>query len=418
MKTILEAEEKTKLPAKKIILILVGIISALLIINNAFSSVQEADEVLLSELTIGTVTSGNLVKDVRAPGNLVAINRQWLSAKTGAKVLKRLLEPGAAVTPDSIILKLSSPDLQQAFKRAQLQFEVVQAQLDSLQEIQITEQHKQNAVVSLLEIEKQQAIEDAQAKKQLRVKKIIPTYKYSEAILREKQLTLQLKIAKFELQQLPRLQASLLKVEQAKVAQQKLQVSLLSEQVELLNVRAGMHGILQSIAVEEGQEVNKGSELARIADQKSLKAELRVQESQAKDIQLGQTVLIDTRRSKITGVVSRIDPAVFNGTVTVDVELPTNLPSEVRPDLRINGVIEITRLHDVLLLNKPSNWQETTSTHFFKLQADNRAIKTHVSLGTSSTYAIELIAGLNEGDQVILSDTSELNHLDTIKLNN
>ncbi len=299
MQTILEVQTSEKKPFRLYLIIAATLVIVLPWLANSFfvSSTNSGASISALGLNIATVKSGNLIKDVRAPGNLIAKNRQWLSARVSAKVIKRVLEPGAVVTPDSIILQLSSPELTQQYKRVQIDYKVAQAQLEALQEVQITERQKKNADVKLLEIEKQQAIEDAAAKKQLRVTKIIPVYQYSEAVLREKKLTLQLEIAEFELKQLPRLHASLLKVEEAKVEQQLLQVSLLKEQVNLLQVRAQIHGVLQSISVEEGQEISQGTELARVADPKSLKAELRVQESQAKDIEIGQIVEVDTRRS-------------------------------------------------------------------------------------------------------------------------
>ena len=308
MKTILESQNSDSSSIKSYVTIVLVIVTSFsLLVKYLWTS--EGDNpasIELDGLVISSVELGNLVQDVRAPGNLVSKHKQWLSARMGAKVIKRELEPGAIVTPNSIILRLSSPELMQEFKRVKIDHKVAQAQLEALKETQITAVQKKQADVKLLEIEKQQAIEDALVKKRLRLNKIIPKYQYNEAMLREKKLTLELEIGLFELQQLPRLQASLLNVEHAKVEQQLLQVTLLSEQVEMLNVRAQIHGVLQSISVEVGQEVAKGAALARVADQYNLKAELRVQESQAKDIQLGQTVEIDTRRSKIKGVVARI----------------------------------------------------------------------------------------------------------------
>lgn len=382
-----------------------------------FNSANSSAVISAEGLALATVESGDLIQDIRAPGNLVAINRKWISSRMSAKVIKRLLEPGAIVTPDSIILQLSSPELTQQYKRVKIEYKIAKAQLDALKEIQITQRQKKQADVKLLEIEKQQAIEDAAAKKQLRVTKIIPKYQYNEAVLREKKLTLQLEIAQFELKQLPRLQASLLNVERAKVEQQLLRVSLLEEQVSKLDVRAQMYGVLQSISVEEGQEIPQGAELARVADQKNLKAELRVQESQAKDIQIGQVVEIDTRRSKIKGIVSRIDPAVVNGTVTVDVELPKDLPSEARPDLRVNGTVEIMRLENVLLIDKPAHWQESNTAYLFKLTSNSHAVRTQVAIGESSTNSIQLLSGLTQGEQVIVSDTSKLQQYTSITIN-
>ncbi|MEW6990666.1 efflux RND transporter periplasmic adaptor subunit [Colwelliaceae bacterium 6441] len=419
MQTIIESQTKTEKPHKRYAAILLAIVAALLVLINstALSSNPNNSQLSIDELQIATVTKGDLIKTVRAPGNLIAKNRQWLSARVSAKVSKRLLEPGAIVTPESIILQLTSPELTQQFKRVQIDYSVAQAKLNALKELQVTEMQKKEADVKLLTIEKQQATEDAAAKKALHIIKIIPTYRYREAVLRQEKLTLQLEIAQFELEQLPRLQASLLKVEHAKVEQQLLQLTLLAEQVELLNVRAQMHGILQSIAVEEGQEIAKGTELARVADQNNLKAELRIQESQAKDIAIGQHVEIDTRRSKVIGTVSRIDPAVVNGTVTIDVNLPKVLPSEARPDLRVNGIIEITRIDNILLLDKPAHWQEQASISLFKLTGDSQAVKTTVFLGEYSTSSIQLLSGLKEGEQVIISDLAHLAHHQSLTLN-
>ncbi|MBL4941755.1 MAG: HlyD family efflux transporter periplasmic adaptor subunit [Colwellia sp.] len=412
----IDSKNSEKKPLKFYVIIIIFLVMLFAWSANSFllSPTHAEASISRDDIVIATVKLGDLIQDVRAPGNLIAKNRQWLSARVSAKVIKRVLEPGALVTPDSIILTLSSPELTQQYKRVQIDYKVAQAQLEALKEVHITEQQKKQADVMLLEIEKQQAVEDAAAKKQLRVTKIIPLYQYNEAVLREKKLTLKLEIAQFELTQLPRLQASLLNVEQAKVEQQWLQVSLLREQVALLDVRAQMHGILQSISVEAGQEISQGTELARVADQKSLKAQLRVQESQAKDIQLGQTVEIDTRRSKVSGVVSRIDPAVINGTVTVEVTLPKTLPSEVRPDLRVNGIIEIQRLNNVLLLDKPSHWQAGKTTYLFKLTNDSQAVKTKITIGANSAKSIQLLSGLQQGERVILSDTTHLQQYQAI----
>jgi HlyD family secretion protein len=419
MQTILESQNSDKKPIKRYVIIGTSLVLLLTWLINSFlfNSANSSPSISAEGLTITAVKSGDLIQDVRAPGNLVAINRKWLSSRVSAKVVKRVLEPGAIVTPDSIILQLSSPELTQQYKRVKIEYKIAQAQLDALKEIQITERQKKQADVKLLEIEKQQAIEDAEAKRQLRITKIIPLYQYNEAVLREKKLTLQLEISQFELKQIPRLQTSLLRVEQAKVEQQLLRVTLLEEQVGRLNVRAQMHGILQSISVEEGQEIPQGAELARVADQKSLKAELRVQESQAKDIKIGQVVEIDTRRSKISGIVYRIDPAVVNGTVTVDVQLPPNLPSEARPDLRVNGTVVIKRLENVLLIDKPSHWQESGTAYLFKLTGDSQAVRTKVAIGDTSATSIQLLSGLTQGEKIILSDTSELQQYPSITIN-
>ena len=356
-------------------------------------------------LQTGTVSRGTLVQDVRAPGNLVPNQRRWLAARINARVLERVLEPGAEVEADSIIVRLASPALVQAYKQAQLALKVAETQLAALREQQKTAIAELEASVSLLEIEKQQAIADQQAKQGLRENRIIPEFQYTEAVLRREKLTRQLDIERFRLRQLPDLQASLLQVEQAKVEQQQLSVALLAEQVDRLNVRAGMRGILQSLAVEVGQQVAQGTELARVASQDNLKAQLRVQESQVKEIRVGQTVTVDTRRSRIAGVVSRIDPAVNNGTVTVDVSLPGPLPGEARPDLRVEGIVEIARRDGILIIDKPANWRPGTD-YLYKLDGEHSAVRQPASFGLSAVSRVQLLGDFNAGDQIILSDLS------------
>ncbi|WP_168204160.1 efflux RND transporter periplasmic adaptor subunit [Aliikangiella coralliicola] len=365
---------------------------------------------------IGQVKYGELIRDVRAPGNLVPNEKQWLSARTNARVVKRILLPGAQVDPNNVILVLESPDLVQQHKRAQLDLKVARAQLHALVEQQKTALQEQKASVKLLEIEKKQAIQDLSAKQKLHAEKVIPDYQYEEAVLRREQLTRQLEIEQFRLQRLPALQESLLNVEEARIAQLELQVELLTDQVDSLQVKAGMGGILQSVSVEVGQQVTMGTQLAEVASQKNLKAELRIQEGQVKDIQIGQSVIIDTRRSKIQGSVSRIDPAVVNGTVTVDVILPAQLPTEARPDLRVEGRVEIERLENVLLVDKPANWRQSSNAFLFKLEDETVAVKTPVTFGASSVSSVQLLTGINAGEKVILSDLSQYESVDKLDI--
>ena len=312
------------------------------------------------------------------------------------------------MTKDSIIVELESPALVQDYKQAKIALKVARAQLDALKQQQQTAMQELEATVSLLAIEKEQAIADMEAKKILRIATIIPEYQFNESVLRKEKLTRQLAIESFKFQRLPDLQASLLRVEQARVEQQQLTTELLAGQVELLNVRAEIPGILQSLSVEQGQQVAQGTELARVASQDNLKAQLRVQESQVKDIVIGQKVTIDTRRSKIAGIVTRIDPSVINGTVTVDVSLPGKLPLEARPDLRVEGIVEIARLDNVLMVDKPANWQNTSSAYLYKLDGDSLAIKTAVTFGLNSISSVQIVSGLAVSERVILSDLSGL----------
>jgi HlyD family secretion protein len=204
---------------------------------------------------------------------------------------------------------------------------------------------------------------------------------------------------------------------QATVDQLKASAALKAHDVEALHVKAGMTGVLQQLPVEVGQRVTPGTNLARVADPKKLKAQIKIAETQAKDIQINQPASIDTRNGIVAGHVTRVDPAVEQGTVTVDVALDGPLPKGARPDLSVDGTIELERLNNVLYVGRPAFAQDGATVGVFKLMGNGEAIRTPVHFGRSSVNTIEIIEGLKEGDQVILSDTSAYDSHDRISLN-
>jgi HlyD family secretion protein len=208
-----------------------------------------------------------------------------------------------------------------------------------------------------------------------------------------------------------------LEAQQARVEQQKALYQLRRSQVEALHVRAGINGVLQLVPVEVGQRVTPGGNLARVADPKKLKAEIKIAETQAKDVAIGQRVSIDTRNGVVKGHVSRIDPSVQNGTVTVDVAIEDALPQGARADLSVDGTIEIENLRDVLYVGRPVNGQSDSTIGLFKLVDDgSEAVRVNVKLGRSSVNKIEILQGLKVGDKVILSDMSAWDAFDRIRL--
>jgi HlyD family secretion protein len=209
-----------------------------------------------------------------------------------------------------------------------------------------------------------------------------------------------------------------LAVQEALLEQGRAVVVLRQQEVDQLRVRAGMRGVVQQLAVEVGQQVTPGLNLARVADMARLKAEVRIAETQTKDIGIGQVASIDTRNGIIPGRVIRIDPASQNGTVAVDVALEGELPKGARPDMSVDGTIELERLDDVLFVQRPAFGQEKSTITLFKLDPDGQnATRTQVTLGRSSVTTIEIISGLQVGDRVILSDTSQWDNVDRIRLN-
>jgi HlyD family secretion protein len=208
-----------------------------------------------------------------------------------------------------------------------------------------------------------------------------------------------------------------LMTQQAHVDQQRALYNLKHSQLDGLHVRAGIHGVLQVVPVEVGQEVSPGTNLARVADPKRLKAEIKIPETQAKDVVPGQPATVDTRNGIVKGRVSRVDPSVQNGTVTVDVEILDPLPLGARPDLSVDGTIELENLKDVLYVGRPVHGQANSTIGLFKLVDDgSEAVRTNVKLGKMSVNSVEVLDGLKLGDKVILSDMSPMDAFDRIRL--
>jgi HlyD family secretion protein len=367
---------------------------------------------------INEVKRGPMVREVRGPGTLVPEDISWLAARTLGRVDRIVLHPGAIVKPDSVILVLSNPDVIQAASDAESQLKAGEAELANLR-------------MTLQGAELSAESEAATAKanyEQARMTWEVDENLYKDGLVPE--LTLQLaKVSADQSRELNSIaekryaftkasSAPQLAVKQAEVDRLADQARLKRDEADALQVRAGMSGVLQLVPVEVGAEVQPGSNLARVADPKKLKAEVQIAETQAKDIVLGLHAEIDTRNGVAEGTVSRIDPSVQNGTVTVDVALPGPLPAGARPDLSVDGTIELERLNDVVYVGRPAFGQEKSTVEIFKLDPDGvYATRVPVELGRSSVNTIEIVKGLVPGDQVILSDMSQWDANERIKLN-
>jgi HlyD family secretion protein len=410
-----QAKEKLR---KRIILgvcaavVLVGITVVLRRLQPAVPTVDR------SLVWIDAVKRGPMIRQVRGPGTLIPVDIRWIAARTQGRVDRIVLLPGATVEADSVILVLSNPDVTQAAIDAESQLKAEEAKLTNLR-VQVestvlqSESDAANARAGYEQAHLQAEVNDQLFKdglvSELEQRKSKVTAEQAEEV----NSIAQKKYAFAKDSVVPQLA-----VEQAEVDRLTAQAKLKLAEADALNVRAGMRGILQVVPVEVGAQVQPGTNLARVADPTRLKAEIEIAETQAKDVMIGQSADIDTRNGIASGRVSRVAPSVQNGTVTVEIALPGELPHGARPDLSVDGVVELEHLNDVVYVGRPAFGQEHTTAAIFKLDEDgSHATRTPVQLGRSSVNTIEIVKGLEPGDRVILSDMSQWDSHDRIKLN-
>ncbi|GMR23960.1 MAG: HlyD family efflux transporter periplasmic adaptor subunit [Acidobacteriota bacterium] len=365
------------------------------------------------------VKRGEMIRQVRGPGTLEVVPEaiSWVAARTRGRVDRRVLLPGVEVEPDTIILELSNPELEQELRDAEYQLRAQQAELADLRVTVESQLLNQKSIAATVASEYTQARLQAEADTSLHAEKLIGELILKRSLVRAEELATRKEIEQQRLEIATASVDAQLAAKRATVEQFRALYDLRRSQKAALTVRAGISGVLQEVPVEVGQEVTPGANLARVAQPDKLKAQLRIAETQAKDIEVGQKAVIDTRNGIIDGKVTRIDPAVQEGTVTVDVALVGPLPKGARPDLSVDGTIELERLDDVLYVGRPAYGQAESTIGLFKLLDDGEtAVRTQVRLGRSSVNTIEVIKGLNEGDQVILSDTSAWDAYNRIRL--
>ena len=366
---------------------------------------------------LDTVQRGPMVRQVRGIGTLVPEQIRWIPATTDGNVERIVIQPGAVITPDTIVVELSNPELEQVAVEARLNLEAAEARYSNRQVEVQRSLLEQRATLASTEAQLIGARLQAEADEQLSELGLVASiqFKQSQAAVDEYQTRYALEQERLQLAR-DTVEAQLA-VEQAEVNRLRTLYELRLEQVDDLRVRAGMHGVLQQVPLDEGQRVTAGTNLARVGDPTVLKAELRIAETQAKDIQLDQPASIDTRNGIIQGRVTRIDPAVENGTVLVDVALHGELPRGARPDLTVDGTIELERLDDIIFVGRPVFGQEDSVVSLFRLAADGtHATRTRVGLGRASVNAIEVLEGLQPGDRVVLSDMSTWDQFDRLRI--
>jgi len=364
-----------------------------------------------------TVKRGPMVRQVRGLGTLTPEDIRWIPATTQGRVEKIILRPGTQVKSTDVILELTNPQLEQQLQDATLKLQAAQAGLANIKVQLNNDLLAQQAASANIEADYNKAKMQFQMNQALAVDQLVSKLVLEQSQVDAESLGVRNKISKDQLASKADSIRAQLQVQQSLVDQANALLQLTQQQRDELKVRAGLDGMLQLVPVEVGQQVAPGTNLARVANPMRLKAEIKIAETQAKDIQLGQKAEVDTRNGIVEGRVARIDPSVQNGTRTVDVTLTGDLPRGAVPDLSVDGTIELERLNDVLFMGRPAFGQDQSVVGLFKIGADGaNAERTQVKLGRSSVNTIEVLSGLKVGDQVILSDMSAYDAYDRIRL--
>lgn len=404
---------------KKIRQVLYGTVAlvVILLISVGVSRLKPAaPSVERSTIWIGTVKKGPMLRQVRGSGTLVPEEIRWIPSTTAGRVETILLRPGAQVKPDTVIVELSNPQLQQDVKEAQLAYQSAQAAyVNKRAELDSALLNQQSDVASIKAAYTKASL-TFEAQEKLYKDGLVSEIQLKQSKSDKEELENRLKIAGDRLKIQTEGQKSQLAPQEADVDQKRAAYDLRVRQLEDLKVKAGMTGILQEVPVERGAQLNAGANVARVADPTTLKAELRIAETQTKDIRVGQYAEVDTRNGKVKGKVLRMDPKSTGGTVGVDVSLEGELPAGARPDLSVDGEITLERLDNVVYVERPAFGQENSTVGLFKLTADGEAIRTNVKLGRTSVNQVEIVEGLQPGDQVILSDMSAQDSYDRIRI--
>jgi HlyD family secretion protein len=404
---------------RQVIMIAIGVVVLAVVTILVMRLKPAAPTVDRSVVWTDTVKRGPFVRQVRGLGTLVpredAIRQ--IPAQTEATVTRILVLPGSNVKPDTVLMQLSDPQLSQEALDAELSLKSAQADLSNVRVKVQSDLMAQKEAAATVNADYQQAQRQAKTDKSLYGLGVISGLAYSSSQGKANELETRNKLEEQTVSINEKAIESQLAVQEAKVSQAQAIYNLKKQQLDALNVRAGIAGVLTSMPLAVGQHVTLGTMLAQVVQPNQLKAQLKIAETQARDIQLGQPASIDTHNGLADGKVTRIDPAVVNGTVTVDVELVGKPPDGARPDLSVDGTIDLERLSDVLYVGRPAFGNENSTISLFRLDDGGKgAVRVPVKVGRASVNAIQVLEGLHQGDTVILSDMSRYDTTDRIRL--
>ena len=409
---------REKKPNRRRFLYIGGVVAVLVATTLGLARLKPAaPTVEAGTLWMDTVRQGRMVREVRGPGTLVPEQIRWVSAVAPGRVERKLVQPGARVTASTVLLELSNPDVQIQLLQAQRELTDAEAQLVSLKTTLETQKLNQAGVVATIRSEYRDALRKAASDSALAAQDLISSAEYARSRDRAEEYTARLDVEQQRLDIYTQNIASQLEVQREQVARMRAVAEFQRSLVNAMVVRAGAAGVLQELPLEVGQWAISGATLAKVVQPERLKAVLRIPETQARDVSLGQSAAIDTRNGIVKGHVIRIDPAAQNGTVTVDVALDDPLPKGARPDLSVDGTLEIERLDNVLNVGRPAYGQANSTVGIFRvLPGGSEAERVRVELGRSSVNTIEIVRGLQKGDVVILSDMSRWDAVDRVRL--
>ena len=396
-----------------------GVLAILLITLGLSRLKPAAPTVDKSTVLIDTVKRGPLERQVRGPGSLVPMTEGILhiSAATDGRVERLLVQPGTQVKPDTILLEMSNSELEKDAVEAEWQLKAGQAELANTRVKLQKDLLDQKAAAATVESDYHQAQLQAETNEGLFKEGLVAGITLKLSQTRAVELRTRNEIEKQRLSVASEAERAQIEAQQAKVEQLRALSKLKHAQLDALKVRAGIEGVLQEVPVQPGQRVTPGTTLAKVVQPEKLKAQLKIAETQARDVQVGERAIVDTRNGIVEGKVSRIDPSVQGGTVTVDVTLEGELPKGARPDLSVDGTIELERLADVVYVGRPAFGSEQGAITLFRLQpGSDEAVRVKVRLGKSSVNAVEIVEGLKPGDKVVLSDMSAWDAFDRVRL--
>jgi HlyD family secretion protein len=406
--------------AKKIRRIAYGTVALLLLggVTYGLSKLRPAaPSVESSTIWPDTVKRGPMLREVRGLGTLVPEDIRWVASQTDAHVDKWVLRPPAVVKPTSVIMELSDPTVQKDALDAEYQLKGAEADYQNLRVQVNSDLMSQKATEASVRSDYEQARIQHDTDEKLAKEGLTSQLIEQQSRVKADQLKIRLELETERTKIATDSATARLAAQQAKVEQTKALYQLKKSQADALHVRAGIDGVLQLLPVDVGQHVTPGMNLARVADPKKLRAEIKIAETQAKDVVPGQKATIDTRNGIVNGHVSRVDPSVINGTVTVDVTIDDPLPPGARPDLSVDGTVTLENLKDVLYVGRPVHGQPDSTIGIFKIIDDgSEAVRVNVKLGRSSVNTIEILDGLKVGDKVILSDMSAWDNFDRVRL--
>jgi len=378
-----------------------------------------APSVERSTVWTDTVKRGSMLRQVRGLGSLVPSQEfiRQIPAETEATVVRIHELPGSQVKADTILVEMSNPQVEQAALDARLQLKATEAALESMRVKLQSDLMNQRAAAATVNSDYTQAKLQADMNKELRDLGLTPEITYKNSKTKAEELAIRNSLEGERLDINRKAIDSQMAEQQAKVDQMRALADLKHKQLEALKVRAGIEGVLVDLPLQVGQHVLPGTMLAKVVQPNHLMATLKVAETQARDVQIGQPAMVDTHNGTVTGTVMRVDPGVQNGTVTVDVKLTSELPKGARPDLSVDGTIDLERLENVLYVGRPAFGQENGTISLFRLDPDEKgAVRLPVKVGRASVNSIQVLEGLRERDVVILSDMSRWDNAERIRL--